>query len=231
MSSINFLPRHYVEQQARRRAQARQVALLAVLLVCLAGWFTSSRKALSDISVYAARLEEQVKEETQSEARLAALRSEQEGLQNRLTTQRELSPQVQVHHVMAILTRAMPAGSTLLNLRVSGPVPVAEPAAKEKPAGAEDARQREERLQAEARRRAAMKLQIEMIGMAPGDAQVASILGQFAQHPLFAGVKLVYCRAQQSGDLLVREFRIEMEVPLDRDFEESAPTQGVAHAN
>jgi hypothetical protein len=61
---------------------------------------------------------------------------------------------------------------------------------------------------------------------------VADFVGRLSDYPLFSNVKMLYSRAVVAGELQAREFRIELEVPLDRDYRmAAAPRLEVAHAD
>lgn len=78
-------------------------------------------------------------------------------------------------------------------------------------------------------------LLIEFSGLAPNDVEVANLVGALSDNPAFSGVKMLYSRSVTTRGVIGREFRMEMQVPLDRDYRldgdgRKAKTQEVAHA-
>jgi hypothetical protein len=57
-----------------------------------------------------------------------------------------------------------------------------------------------------------------MTGLAPSDVEVADFVGRLSDSPLFTSVKMGYSRAAQAGKLRARQFSIDLEVPLDREY-------------
>ncbi len=55
-------------------------------------------------------------------------------------------------------------------------------------------------------------------GLAPTDMEIADFVGRLSSYPLFTNVKMDYSRAVQVKELKAREFHVQFEVPLDRDY-------------
>jgi Tfp pilus assembly protein PilN len=61
-------------------------------------------------------------------------------------------------------------------------------------------------------------LAIEISGVAPSDAEVASMVSGLEDHPLFAAVKLEFARSRDMDEALFREFRLRCEIDLSRQY-------------
>jgi hypothetical protein len=140
-------------------------------------------------------------------------------LAKQVKIQRELSPPLKTTQAMATIAQLMPLRVALRSLTLVGKRPTPAVAPKEsnkKPAAKGRASKKPEKVVP------VDPMKIELIGLAPSDGDIAELVGQLSNHPLFTGVKLVFSREATVGDLIAREFRIELEVPLDREYRPAA---------
>ena len=215
MSEIDFLPPEYPKRQGHRRRVVRQGVLLGVAWLLLVGWFAARQGNLMRLNQYARSLEAQASALHLQAQQLADLQRQKALLQNRLAVDRELRPAASYTQIVSALSRVMPPALTLLELRLTdshGPAPTAAHGGSGPP------------------RRGPPLVHLALDGVAPNDGDVADLVGRATDFPLFTSVKLLYCRSQKMGDLTVRNFRMEMDVPLDcRYLPRTA--EGVARAH
>ena len=76
-------------------------------------------------------------------------------------------------------------------------------------------------------------LHLEIDAVAPDDEQIADFVANLSGHPAFDGVKIRHSRAGEFEGHIVRRFRVDLRVPLDRRYTRAtdAVTEEVAHAD
>jgi hypothetical protein len=73
-------------------------------------------------------------------------------------------------------------------------------------------------------------ISIELEGYAPSNVEIANYIGKLAGCNLFRNVKMVYSREGKVGSAITRQFKLSMEVLLDRDYRMES-IEEVAHVN
>jgi Tfp pilus assembly protein PilN len=220
MNEVNFLPEVFVREQARRKRVLRQAVLLAAVALSIVSWFFLTRSQVIDLARYAEALESEARARKTHVTELARLNNINSVLDQQLRVQRQLVQPISLTQVLAILTRMTPDGITVRELSMVGvrPRPTQqariEPGRPARPVAAEPR---------------ANSMQINLVGVAARDADIANLVGTLTEHPMFENVKLGYSRATELSHLMVREFQLSFEVPLDRDYQPLRPTE-TAHA-
>lgn len=221
MKPVNFLPEQFVRQRAARRRRSQHIVLVAAVAVGLVGWWLTGAAQVEILREQAQTLQDQVEDAHGQLSEVNILRQKRADLIQQVRIQRELAQPIQHAQVLSMLGRAMPpaVGATeMLVLAQRNPLKQAPPP------GTKARRAREVKpLEPE-------KLKIELTGLSPSDEQVANFMANLAQEPVFSNVKLLYSRPVTVGRLIGREFRLEMEVMLDRDYRPATPTE-VAHVD
>lgn len=218
MNEVNFIPASYLQRQRNRRSGFRQAGLVVVLAVLLSMWYAASSRSLGELRQLAESVERDVASAQSRVNEISRLREEEHALQRQARTRTELSPTINTVDVIGTIVQAIPPSLALRDLKLSStrPTPPAkvEGAASStlsKPAQVEP-------------------MKLTLVGLAPADVEVADFIGRLSASPIFTNVKMVYARPVQAEDLHAREFQIELEVPLDRDYQ-LADAEGVALAH
>jgi len=225
MNDIDFMPRAFVRAQARQRRVVRQAVLLSIVVACIVAWFFATRRDVIDLERFAQTLETQATVQQRHVDEITKLQRVSVTLDQQLRVQRLLGQPIGVAPVIATIARLTPEAVSLNVMTISGPRP--EPELREDaPAG---------RRQKSKARHAADSgppvLNIDLVGVASRDADIANLVGALTEHPLFVGVKLRYTRSTELQNLIVREFHVEMEVPLNRHYRDERERQEVADAH
>lgn len=224
MNQINFLPTTFVQQRVRKHRVFREFGWIILTLAVMGGWFYKSRGGLHDQELYAQSIDAQVAAMEDQKTEAVKLQTQQRAMLEQLRMQRGLGLPLDVTAVMGTLAKLMPATMALTDLEITTVRPTPEPVVVRKPGEPAPTKVKVEEPIA--------PLKVEMVGLAPADTDVADFVGRLSGHPLFTNVKMVFSRATQAASLQAREFRIEMEVPLDCDYKPAgAVAQEVAHAN
>lgn len=225
MNAIDFVPAHYRESQRGRRRVLRQAALLGLVTACMAAWHWSNNARLAELEMLASIAQDHARA-TESQLReMAVLETRRQTILRQTQLQRELSLPIGVTPAVATLAKLMPPGLAATRLSVSLPRPAPAPklpSAKGKGHGPA--------VPAAKEPEPTLPMRLEITGLAPDDMAIADFVGRISAQPLFANVKMTYSRAAQAHGVRGREFRVEMEVPLDREYRPAKSAGEVAGA-
>lgn len=246
MNSINFLPQSYLDGQRRRRRVVREVFALVMLsgLMGVAYLYVLTQTQMLQQQVLNRQADgKAVREKI---AQFQNLQHLQKQLVREVNMQRELRQPLTHTAILATLGQIMPAsiGLTDLTLVAHAPVPQkpVAPDTKRRTFGSKSGSapaapaKTSDKDGAKAKQPEIVKikpLKVELVGLAPNDVEIADFMATLSDHDLFTEVKLLYSRSVEAGPIVGREFRIEMQVPFDRDYRpvlEPEP-QEVAHAS
>jgi Tfp pilus assembly protein PilN len=206
VSGINFLPSSYAAAQSDRLRRFRLVLLLVVAVVVVGGWYLLVGRQLADLDHCAKAKAQAAAAMQQRVTEIQALRTRREVLTRLVQVQQQLAAPLTNTQVLAVLGRLVPPRVTLTDVTLLGPSPSAES------------------------RHDAGTVHLTLMGLAPADAEVATLVERMARHPLFDKVSPQFSKATTVGEVQAREFLITCEVPLDRDYKAPAG-QGVADAH
>lgn len=220
MSQVNFLPRSYIERKARRARTVRQTALVSCVIAAVGAWYVGSRHSLADLDSYARSLESQAHAAADQVSEVKQLEAKLDELHRDHAAMRQIVPSISTTNLIAAVSARVPSGVAVTNLHVRGEPP--------RPAEKLASGLSQPTLPTQERRIPPVK--IEMTGIAPGDEKIADFVGRLSEFAAFTNVKMVYSRSVQSGQLLGREFRVEMETPMNREYQPVDAEQGGRHA-
>jgi len=223
LNRINFLPSTYVQQQARQNWVFKEAIWIGMTLVLIVGWFLTARGGLSELREYKASLSDAAEAAKGRKAEVMKLRSEQQAMLDKQKLQRKLVEPIRNSSLLSTISQLMPASIVLRDLDLSGNRPT--PSTR----SSNDANPEAPRAEKE---RPPEPVRIAMTGTAASDSEVANFVGKLSGNPVFSNVKMVFSRAAAGDSGTDREFRIELEVPLDRVFVlGDQPAKEVANAN
>lgn len=222
MNEINFLPQTYVKVQSRQRRVYREAVLVAITMVSIGGWYMSSRGSLGDVEAYAATVDNEAAVLREQLTEMVRLGGERRTLAAKVELKRELEAPLETSTIIATVGRLMPSTIAMRSITLEGNKPNAASASSRVTATTP---------QGTAPKAAPVeKLSITLTGLAPTDSAVTEFVGQLSTHGLFERIKLLYSRSVTVNDILAREFRIEMTIPFDRDYQSGDRMEGVANA-
>ncbi len=232
MNQIDFLPASFLQRQERNTRLLRQSVIVGLMLLCLVGAHVVLDRRTARLEDQAAYLEQEAQAlalQVQESVKLNRQRTE---LMRRLRLQQELMPPMTPSQLLALIGEALPESSNLVSLSLVDTTPTnLRQAAASGSSG--DGQGIAEQGQTATVKRVRSSMQIALVGLAPSDVEVADFFGGLVELPVFENGKLLYSRPTRIGPLLAREFRVELEAPLDRRIvpAEKVRGQGVADAN
>lgn len=223
MNEINFLPQTYVKVQSRQRRVYREAVLVAITMVSIGGWYMSSRGSLGDVEAYAATVDNEAAVLQKQLTEMVRLGGERRTLAAKVELKRELEAPLETSAIIATIGRLMPSTIAMRSITLEGNKPNAASATSRVTATTPQGAAAPKAAPTE-------KLSVTLTGLAPTDSAVTEFVGQLSTHGLFEGIKLLYSRSVTVNDILAREFRIEMTIPFDRDYQSGDRMEGVANA-
>ncbi len=220
MINVDFLPQTFVAEQLRRQRAWRQGALIAMVAAGMVGWFFLARVHLRERAVYARAVQEELNANRNRVTEMSKLQGQRVLLLHQVKVQRELAQPVNHTTVLATLGSLMPeslamTGMTVKTLR---PTPAAATTGPQPSPGTKKPAVSEPDL-----------IRLEVRGLSPSDVEVANFVGRLTEVELFSNVKMHYSRAATVRGYSVREFAVELEVALDRDYQEPMPAPATRH--
>lgn len=218
---INFLPHWYVERIDQRRWAERRIMIVLVLIaICGSVWIVTHSQRL-ELDRQLSALQSQVIAAEGKLTEVTKLQKAERELERSLRIYRQLARPICFHDVNATLGALTPENVFLndLNARVTKieqRIPV--PGEKDR-FGKPRVRMEHSEI-----------LLIELRGVAPSNLQIANYVGQLAGSNLFRDVKMIKSREEEQRGVSVRQFEIQMQVPLDRAYRLDASKDEVANA-
>ncbi len=225
---INLLPDWYVREELRRRSLRRQILLAVIMAVGMIVLRSTQSHELSEKSLYHAELRQQITDAQEKVTEMVKLQQEREQLNHQYRIYRELAQPVTFSQITGTIASHLPETICLRELSAS----VKEERIEIKPP-ADEKRKRNSRVVALKTKpviqtRPIVAIQIE--GSAPSNVDVANLVGKLASNRLFQNVKMIHSEQGKIGNAITRDFRIMMEVRLDRTYVPMAREE-VAHVD
>jgi hypothetical protein len=230
INDINFIPMERLRRRGARSRRLRQWLLCACCAAGVGAWMQLAPDHLADLRAYAHAVELQAQASKQQVSEVAKQTALKAKLIQQVALQQELVKPVNVAHVLAALATLTPTevAFTELSLVSRRPEPAdgKQEAASSRASGSRGSAPSRSPVDRDA-------IRLELAGIAPDDAFVATVVERLTDHKLFESVKLTFTRAGEVDNLHVREFRIELVVRLDREYlpnPQPAPAAGPQEA-
>lgn len=209
-TEINFVPDWYVSARRRRRNFGRQTAVLTALVLVLSVFVIQNWRERDALALYHGSLVERLQSTQGQITEVGKLLRARAELSRQLKIHRKLHQPVSYSQITGTLAHLMPQSVTLrsLEVRTEQVTVTAKAAAPAK--GRNGARPATQTYPV---------VTVEIEGIAPSDGEVANFIGALSSAGLFDNVKMIYARQGTHQNLIVRQFRIRLEVPLDREYQ------------
>lgn len=225
MTQINFLPESYFKERRRQRRVMRETMLVAVVGALIIVWYLGTRTRVVALEQLVSSRQQEIQSIQSQQSEMVKLDKERSVLLHQVQLERELSQPINHTAVVATLATLMPQSMALTDMSIQTPAPV--------PSGKgvkRDNPQSRASLQGNV-----PVMRVSMVGLAPRDMEIADFMSRLTEHPLFMNVKMSFSRSVELMDkhVMAREFRVEMEIRLDRIYQapSRAVMEGVAHVD
>lgn len=219
MNEVNFLPETVTRQRAARKRRFGHVLIAAAMLGLLGAWWSAARARLESDRRAAAVFEQRVREEENKLDRVNLLREEHKQLVHQDRIQRELAQSISHSSLLDFIASSLPPSVAITDMTIVARRPPMRTARTDARSTGNSRGEGESLL-------------IEFTGLAANDVEIANLVGALSNHAVFTQVKMLYSRSVTTRGVIGREFRIEMQVPLDRDYRPVATrSTEVAHAD
>lgn len=230
-AEVNFLPDWYTRKQRLRLSKKRQAALLMLMVAGMAVLTVQTWRERAELRSERNRVRDLLSEANNVILEVQKLTTQRGQLEREVEIHRELYQPINYSQVTGTLAALTPESITFRALEVQ----TQQVTSTRKMTAAE----LEAAKKAQANRRGAVKdtvastrsmIVIDLVGLAPSDVELANFIGQLASSKVFENVKMVFSKQGELEGRLTREFKIRMEIPLDRRYVDRA-AQEVADAN
>ncbi|HUW99916.1 MAG: PilN domain-containing protein [Phycisphaerae bacterium] len=220
MRVMNFLPSDYTERRGRRRANVVCMVLAGAGLLALGTLVALSMMGAMGVASLRRVVEQQYEAAGQQIEQLKALESRKEGLVRKVEVSADLLERVPRSHVLARLTNALPA-ETSIQVLVMSTVEVEVPLSEVKASGggarqapADSGKGSSKKKRVETVRR--QEVQFRLSGLAKTDVQVAEYITRLTSDPLFEEVNLRFSEEfPYEEGVVMRRFELAFRLSLE----------------
>jgi len=215
MLNINFVPEDYVQSNESRRANLMCLVLLLIVMGGLGGSFTTIRMRQRAFAAKENMTNARMIQIQESIKQFEELQAKRKAMMKTALTTAELLEPVPRSVLLASLTNNLPAGVSLLKLKLvqKEPKRTSSSAAtsKYKAAQAEKSGVGQRQLSQEQ----SLETHIDIGGMAPSDLQVAAYIEQLSRSRLLGNVALVESKELKVDDTTFRQFKLTAKLQKD----------------
>lgn len=231
MNQINFLPESFRRVQRRHQRRPFEFAVILATLAVLVVLRLTMAGPDQTLAQKAQELDQQLDRVAQTHAEEDRLKAERSRLTEDLLIARETYQPISTTQVLSRLSTLTPQPVRLVSLKLSAERPAPQPleqaghASKKKKvvksAGAKQATTQRE----------PNRMRIELVGLAPTDDEIVQLIRRLEQDPVFSEVSLRNSKMTTNKTHFVREFRLDLEIDLDRRFVPVSEQGGASDAD
>ncbi len=209
MLNINFVPDDYVQSNESRRANLMCLVLLLIVMGGLGGSFTTIRMRQRAFAAKEEMTNARMIQIQESIKQFEELQAKRKAMMKTALTTAELLEPVPRSVLLASLTNNLPAGVSLLKLKLIQKEPKrtsSSAAATSKYKAAQTGKTGVEQRQLSQEQ--SLETHIDIGGMAPSDLQVAAYIEQLSRSRLVDNVALVESKEFKVDDTTFRQFKL-----------------------
>jgi len=220
MSTINLLPKDYLERRAKRRANMLCLALFGIVMTGVVTATVVSRRSGRHTQQVRNRVNRSYAKAAELIAQMQTLESRKRSMCDRAETTASLVERVPRSTLLAALANALPPGVSLtkLNLQTRLVRPRTTASDKKKAKGAKFKKKTEDLAPPR------QVVEMEVTGLAETGAQVGRFMSSLGRNSLLDGVDLVFIQEKKVDDMVVREFAVKMELKTGADAIDAVTT-------
>ena len=212
MSNINFVPDDYVQSSESRRANLMCLVLFSVVMAALGGSFVLIKIRQRACSAEESLINAKMAQMQESIKKFEELQTKRKEMMRTALTTAELLEPVPRSVVLASLTNSLPAGVSLIKVKLvqKEPTKASAPGATPKANKYQAAQDQKASAAPEAKAAVEVKTEtrMEIEGMAPSDVQVAAYIERLGSSVLLTNVALVESIEKKVQDTSFRQFKL-----------------------
>ncbi|MFA9476907.1 PilN domain-containing protein [Phycisphaerales bacterium AB-hyl4] len=226
MDNMSFLPEDYLERRAARRTNILCLTLFGIVMVGLVGAYVVSGRHDAEVRELHRQVNLEFEEAARRIEQLEQLQQQKKQMIHKAQVTGVLLERVPRSLLMAELINHMPATLSLTEMDLE----TRELRTTTRP---RTAIEREQQRLASRSKANDMFSQIEvpetemtvnLVGVAPTDVEVARFMTALGRHNMFYDVNLLFSEQTTISEQRMRQFRIELKVNQDVDFDAMEPT-------
>jgi len=208
MLNINFVPDDYIQSSESRRTNLMYLVLFAIVMAALGGSFVTIKIRQRALNTKEKLVKAKLSHAQEAIKQFEQLQTKRKAMMKTALTTAELLEPVPRSVLLASLTNNLPAGVSLLRLKIAqkepkrtGPVATTSKYKKaqvDKTAAAEQSISREKLLETH----------IDIEGIAPSDRQVAAYIESLSSSSLLDHVALIESKEHIVEGMALRRFRL-----------------------
>jgi Tfp pilus assembly protein PilN len=220
VSIINLLPEDYLQRRAHHRANIMCVVLFAIVMAGVCGAAMVSEQNTQNTEMVRNQVDSAYEQAARTLQQMQQLENQKRMMLAKAQATGDLLERVPRSFVLAVVTRALPEGASLVSFNMTPRRVLQAPVA---PAGA-----RPTKFAAVTGANAAPRqlMVIEVTGLAANDVQVARFIANLLGNPLLSGVDLGFSREKVIEKTVLREFSVRMELRPGVDVIDLIEAQG-----
>jgi Tfp pilus assembly protein PilN len=215
MLNINFVPDDYIRNNESYRTNLIYLVLFGIVMAALGGVFLTIKIRQHAWSVRENAANAKIAQAQESLKQFEELQTKRMEMMKRALTTTELLEPVPKSVLLASLTNSMPAGVSLLQLKL-----IQKEVQQNQPSVAAatkyQAAQNEKVNAAKELQKKTVETQISIEGIAASDRQVAAYIGRLSNSSLLENVELVESKECKINDETFRQFKLT--TTLKKDF-------------
>lgn len=205
MREIEFLPSWYSQTRRRKRIVAIEGWIMFFLIISLGAWLIFTEQRISARESALGALQSQV-EKTHTEKQILsqkiALRQE---LQEKEALIASLGYPVEMTRLIQTLDSVMPKEMTILDFNCSTKEQIRPVTSV---AGIKPGAEREKQIE--------RRLEVELLGVAPSDVDLANFVGALTKRAYFEQVNVAYVKDRDDSGHKMREFKVSFSMGLSQ---------------
>jgi Tfp pilus assembly protein PilN len=206
MSNVDFVPSDYKQQRESNRANFLYLVLFSIVMAAIGVTFSAIKVRQSAVESELSAVMTKMSQAHDSITQLEDLKNKSKTMMKTMVLTAELLEPVPRSVVLAALTNNLPGGVSLIEMSLKEKVTKAAPApvskGKYKTVGAKTEAAAEQPAKS-------TETNIEIVGIAPSDIEVANFISRLSDSILLENVSLVESKEHKIEETRFREFKLK----------------------
>ncbi|MCK4602324.1 MAG: PilN domain-containing protein [Phycisphaerae bacterium] len=216
MSTINLLPEDYIQRRLQHRANITCLILFVIVMVGVIGAVLVSEQSSKNTKDVLDRINANYAEAAKLLRQMQSLEAKKRKLVRKAEITSELMERVPRSTILAIITNALPNGTSLVRMKLDTKR-IVQPS-NHAPGGSKEKKTKFAAMAAQRKSKTgSLKVVMEIVGRAGTDIEVARVIANLARNPLIDSVDLVYSEQKMINKVPIREFQLKLELIPDAD--------------